>query len=313
MRSGHARPLALALLLAAGLMGRAQAEPLAITIDDLPVADAGTSTPEARATTDRLLAGLRREHIRATGFVNEGKLAGVDRAAGVALLTAWLDAGMDLGNHGYSHLSLNTTPLPAYIADAAAGDAVTRPLLATRGRGERWWRYPFLETGATPETKQGFETWLRAARYRIAPVTMEASDYLFAAAYDAALARGDQAGAEHVRTIYLDHSRRMVAWYREAALALLGRRPAMILLIHASRLNADTIGALAAVLRGEGLRFVSLDQAMRDPVYRLPDPYVGPNGDEWLSRWSLALHRALPWATLPVLPAEVAPPPGPAG
>lgn len=288
---------------------RASAEPVAVTFDDLPVFDAATSSDDARVITERLLAGLRRSHIPAIGFVNEGKLTGPNRDAGVALLTDWLRAGMDLGNHGYSHLSLNTTPLPAYIADAAAGDAVTKALLKARGKREHWWRYPFLETGSTAAAKQGFEDWLRSAGYKVAPVTMENSDYLFADAYDAALARGDPAGAERVRSSYLDYSRRMIAWYRQAALELLGRRPAFVLLLHASRLNADAMGALAATMRGEHLTFVSLDRAMRDPAYRIADPYVGPDGDEWLSRWSLALHRDLPWATLPALPAEVAPAP----
>ncbi len=303
------RPLAIAAAAVLASVQGAAAEPVAVTFDDLPVFNTATSSAEARATTDRLLAGLRRAHIPATGFVNEGKLAGADRAAGVALLTAWLDAGMDLGNHGYSHLSLNSTPLAAYIADAAAGDAVTKPLLAARGKRERWWRYPFLQTGPTIAAKQGFEDWLRSAGYQIAPVTMETSDYLFADAYAAALARGDQVAAKHVRSVYLDYSRRVIAWYRQAALSLLGRRPAFVLLLHASRLNADTIDPLAGMLRDEGLRFVTLDKAMRDPAYSLADPYVGPDGVEWLERWSLTLHRDLPWSTLPPVPAEVAPAP----
>ncbi len=297
-------------LLAVALLARtASAEPVAVTFDDLPVVNTPTSSPEARAVTERLLAGLRRAHIPATGFVNEIKLAGPDRPAGVALLTAWLDAGMDLGNHGYSHLSFTATPLPAYLADAAAGDAVTRALLATRGRREHWWRYPYNETGPTAEAKQGFADWLRSAGYEVAPVTMESSDYRFAAAYDAALARGDASAAGRVRLAYLDHSRRVVAWYRAAAFGLLGRRPAFVMLLHASRLNADTIGELATVLRDQQLSFVTLAAAMRDPAYRIADPYVGQDGDTWLTRWSLALHRDLPWAALPPLPPEVAPPP----
>ncbi len=296
-------------IFAAALACPVRAEPVAITFDDLPVVNAPTSSPDARAITERLLAGLRRAHVPATGFVNEVKLAGADRDAGMALLSDWLRAGMDLGNHGYSHLSFTVTPLPAYIADAAAGDAVTKGLLAARGRRERWWRYPYNETGPTAAAKQGFADWLRSARYEVAPVTMETGDYLFAAAYDAALARGDAGTAARVRAVYLDHSRRMVAWSRAAALGLLGRDPAFVLLLHASRLNADVIDQLTAMLRDEGLTFVTLDRATRDPAYRIADPYVGPDGVTWLTRWSLALHRDLPWSTLPPLPPEVAPTP----
>lgn len=34
---------------------------------------------------------------------------------------------------------------------------------------------------------------------------------------------------------------------------------------------------------------------MNDPAYNIADNYVGPDGDEWLSRWSLTLHKDLPW------------------
>ena len=36
---------------------------------------------------------------------------------------------------------------------------------------------------------------------------------------------------------------------------------------------------------------------MKDPANRIADTYAGPDGDEWLSRWSLTLHKDLPWAT----------------
>ena len=77
------------------------------------------------AITRKLLAGLRANHIHAIGFVNESQLED-DPAGRTALLARWLDAGMDLGNHTFSHPSLNTLPVDDYIADAAKGDAVTR-------------------------------------------------------------------------------------------------------------------------------------------------------------------------------------------
>lgn len=63
------------------------------------------------------------------------------------------------------------------------------------------------------------------------------------------------------------------------------------------RLNADCIDALAGLLRNNHLHLVSLDRAVRDPAYRLHDPYVGRNGIEWLERWSMELHRELPWSS----------------
>ena len=85
-----------------------------------------------------------------------------------------------------------------------------------------------------------------------------------------------------------------------------GPRPAFVLLFHAARISADTIGSVTATLRDEGLRFVSLDEVMRDPAYRIADNHVGPDGEGWLTRWSLTLRRDLPWSSLPPVPKDIA-------
>jgi len=277
----------------------ASVDSVALTFDDLPIADRAASIDDATAITSKLLAGLVRNRLPATGFVNECGLEGADRDRRVALLEHWLEAGMDLGNHGYSHLSLTHTPVDEYIADAARGETVTRALLAERGRTERWYRPPYLETGPTPEVRHRVESWLASRGYRIAPVTMENSDWMFSLPYDDAVARRDRVSAERIRRAYFNHTGRIVAWYRQAALDLLGRRPAFVFMLHASRLNADCIDGLAGILRELGLHSVTLDQAMTDPAYAIADDYAGPKGDGWLTRWAATLHKRLPWETLP--------------
>ncbi len=152
LRNGPKPLAALATLAISWLLAAApaSAEEVALTFDDLPALTFSPSVDYARTTTDRLLAGLRRLHLPATGFVNESKLEGADRQARIALLDAWLDAGMDLGNHTYSHLSLTKTPVDAYIADVVRGETVTRWLLAARGRTPHRiveWRQDLEQTG----------------------------------------------------------------------------------------------------------------------------------------------------------------------
>jgi peptidoglycan/xylan/chitin deacetylase (PgdA/CDA1 family) len=301
------RAVLLAVLALLGLgAAPARAEPVALTFDDLPQLALTDDAGYAKTLTDRLLAGLRRHRLPATGFVVGSKLDGRDRAARMALLQAWLAAGEPLGNHTYDHDSLNKTPLPDYIADVQKDDDLLRPLLAAHHQKPRWFRHPYLETGATAEVRQGLDAWLRAHGYRIAPVTLENADWMFAYPYDEAVLKGDTAGAERIRQEYLDYTGKCVVWYREAALELLGRRPALVFLLHGSRLNADSIDALAGILRHNGLKAVSLNRAMRDKAYAIRDDQPDAAGDEWLSRWSELLHKPLPWASFPQPPADIA-------
>jgi peptidoglycan/xylan/chitin deacetylase (PgdA/CDA1 family) len=300
------RAILLAVLGLLGLAsGQARAEPVALTFDDLPQLALTDRVDYAQATNHRLLAGLRRHRLPAIGFVVGSKLEGPERPARTALLEDWLRAGRPLGNHTWDHASLNRTSLADYIADVEKDDALLRPLMAPHHRKPRWFRHPYLETGATAEVQHRFEAWLKAHGYRVAPVTLENADWMFAYPYDEAVLKGDRAEAERIRLEYLDYTAKCVVWYREAALELLGRRPALVFLLHGSRLNADSIDDLAQVLRHNGLRAASLDRAMRDRAYRLPDDQPEQPGDEWLTRWSRALHRDLPWGAFPQPPADI--------
>jgi peptidoglycan/xylan/chitin deacetylase (PgdA/CDA1 family) len=294
-------PIALALL----LVHPTAAEPVALTFDDLPTLSLSDDLAFCEETTTRLLTGLKRHHLPATGFVNEGKLEGTDKTERIALLSQWLNAGMDLGNHSYSHVSLTKTPVEAYIADVQRGEAVTRPLLAARERTPYWFRHPYLETGTTLETRDTVEAWLANHGYRVAPVTMENADWMFAYPYDEAILNHDPATSVRIKGEYVAYTIAVISWYRAAALHLLGRRPAFVFLLHSSRLNADSIDSLAAILQSEDLNAVTLGTAMRDPAYDISDRYAGPNGDEWLTRWALTLHKELPWSSFPAPPANI--------
>ena len=284
----------------------ASAEPVALTFDDLPTLALDHSPRYSQITTERLIRGLHRQHLPVTGFVVGDQLEGNRQAAGRRLLRRWLNAGFELGNHTYSHASLSTVPVEAYIADVARDDALLRPLLRTRRQTSRWFRHPYLETGATLEAKHTFETWLAKAGYRIAPVSMENADWMFSPSYDDAISRHDGASAERIRQAYLDYTAKVVPWYRKAGLQLLGRRPSFVFLLHASRLNADSVNELASILRANDLDPVTLAKAMEDPAYALGDDFADPNGDQWLSRWARTLNRQLPWESYPPPPAEIA-------
>ncbi len=303
---GLARLFPLTLLLAAGpAEARTESATIALTFDDLPALTILKDQASVNYLNAVILRGLKRHRIPATGFVNESKIDELDRTQQIRILQQWLDASMDLGNHTFSHESPNTLGAAGYIADIAKGEPVTRSLLAARHRHIGWFRHPYLETGTPEAVKQEIDTWLRAHGYRIAPVTIDADDWEFAEPYEDAVARHDETRRKHIRAVYLDYTAKTIRWYRSAARALFGRDIAYVMLLHATRLNADSIDELAAILKREKLKPVTLEQAMKDSAYRTRDPYTGRDGIEWLERWSMALHKVLPWASFKDVPKEI--------
>ena len=224
------------LVASAGASGESLASPrpgrtVAITIDDLPGNRAGMveATPAALAAmTRKLHAALAAHGAPAVGFVNAEKLdvEGEDdaaRAARVEVLRSWIVAGLELGNHTYSHPSLNRTELAEFEADVERGEPVLRELLAERGQRLRWFRHPYLQVGLELPKRRAFEAWLAARGYTVAPVTVDNDEWIFAAVYADALRRGDGERAARVAEAYLDYMERVFAFVEEVSGQLLGR------------------------------------------------------------------------------------------
>jgi hypothetical protein len=83
---------------------------------------------------------------------------------------------------------------------------------------------------------------------------------------------------------YVAHVREAAAHFREVARERTGRETAQVLLLHAHALAADRAGTLLDSLAADGFRFVSLEEALSDPVFARPDGYAGPKGLSWLLR-----------------------------
>ncbi len=264
---------------------------MAITFDDLPYASVPSEDDAALAEmTARLLHPLRAAAIPAVGFVNESRLyrEGSLVPARVNLLQAWLDAGHELGNHTYSHVSLNRVPLDAFTANLLQGETVTRPLAQAAGRPLRWFRPPYLHLGQTAAVRAQFDAFLAARGYRVAPVTVNHSEWVFAVAYSRAQTQGNAEAAQRIAEAYLPYMDAELARAEQLALDRFGRPIPHVLLLHANALNADHVGALAARLQQRGYRFVTLDAALQDSAYATPLGTTLIEGESWLEHWARA-------------------------
>ena len=300
-------------LLSAASIGSTQSREraVAITVDDLPGVSPVRSDVEFFEGVNReLIASFVRHNVPAIGFVNENKLewsGQKGRPARIALLKQWIEAGLDLGNHTYSHLDLHLTPLDEFTRDTLRGEAVTRKLMTDARKTLRYFRHPFLHTGREAEKRAGFEAFLTEHGYRVAPVTIDNYDYMFARAYDRAVAAQDAPLTTRVVDTYVDYMTRVVAYYEQQSQALLGRELPQILLLHVNALNARTFDALAAMFKQRGYSFVSIDRALEDSAYESRDEFYGPGGITWLHRWALTQgKRGAFFAGEPVVPEWIA-------
>jgi hypothetical protein len=102
--------------------------------------------------------------------------------------------------------------------------------------------------------------------------------------YSVALARGDLGRARALAAAALAHDLEATRHFEAVARAKAGREIPQIILLHANAMTAAMLDPLLDSLGRRGYRFVSLDAALRDSVYRRATCYVGSQGLSFLYR-----------------------------
>lgn len=262
-----------------------QSRSIAITIDDAPHNGPIGLLAELSLMTKKFTETLKAQKIPAVVFVNEGQLYySADQVEEkIAILRSWAGSGIELGNHSFGHVGLKDTPLESYQDDFIRGEVISRRIANETKTPLRYFRHPLLQMGPTREIEDRFNAFLERRGYRSVPITLTTEDWMFLFAYQKAR------DANEKRRISDDYVRFAEAdvVYREKATELMFGRPiAHILLVHANEVTADNLTRLIEMYRSRGYKFISVEEALKDPAYAKPDSYT-PTSD-WLRGWSIS-------------------------
>jgi len=239
---------------------------VAVTVDDLPRHGPEAPGQDRLALHRALLDAFGRHHVpRVYGFVNSGRARAGDRAA----LEAWVAAGHPLGNHTAHHPDIGKVGMAAYLADVDAGEPLLAELL---GPGqERVWkvfRYPFLWQGTDVPSRLALRQALVDRHYRIAEVTIDFADWAYNAPYVRCLGQGDTSSVGALESMLLDSAIAELRWADDTLRRLAGRPVPHVLLLHAGAFDAHILDRLLAAYEKAGVRWIPLEEALEDDVYR---------------------------------------------
>ncbi len=285
----------------AGVLGvRAAREPaipessdpieVAITVDDLTrMSIPSDSTPAAPVVHELVTAFEKHGLPPVTGFVNGKRLEEhpEDRAA----LEEWLAARNLLGNHTYSHLDLARVSLPEFFADVKKNEKLLESLQGKPVPGRDWrvFRYPFLQEGTSQATREAVRDHLFSRGYRLAEVTVDFEDWQWFPIFARCNGSRDKHAIDMLRVRYRRAARDTLLESDRLSRQLFGRRIRQVLLLHAGAFTAEMIEDLLSEYEAMGVRFVSLDDALKDSVYHL-DPRFAKN---WGSPFLYQVQTAL--------------------
>jgi peptidoglycan-N-acetylglucosamine deacetylase len=273
----------------------AQTKTIAITFDDLPysgITPKLTDVYEARQNIRSILATLKEHHAPAIGFVNEQELQVPDQMdMRVGLLEQWLEGGVELGNHTYSHPNIAKILESQAEDEVIEGEVVTQRLMKEHGLTERYFRHPFLVTGATLDQRHQFEAFLKSRGYTVAPVTMDDLDWAYNGAYRQAMKDDDQATAHKLLADFLAQVESNINYNEKVCHALFSRDIAYVMLMHSNQLNGLELDHVLSIFERHGYKFITLEEALKDPAYQTANTFAGPNGASWEQQWAITLDK----------------------
>ena len=186
---GKMKRLIIIILLLISTVASGQKAQICFSIDDMPVVSYGIKDSNyQKQIFNSIMNSLVKNEIPAIGFVNEGKMR--KEADGgryqKELLKNWIKSGLELGNHTYSHPDYNTTSCKEYTSDILRGEKILKEILSESGKSFKYFRHPFLHVGETKAKAYSLDLFLKEHGYKVAPVTIDNEDYLFALAYNKA-------------------------------------------------------------------------------------------------------------------------------
>lgn len=250
---------------------------VAITVDDLPYVTFGGATPEdGLGYARKVTAALEAHGVVATGFVIGGNVDARTRPA----LEVFAQAGHTIGNHSWSHPDYGDITPEAFRRETEQTDEALKDWMT----GAKYYRFPYLRRGESAAKRAAAQGILAELGYRNVPVSIDNDEWRFNAEYTKALKAGEREAAARIAQEYLAHMQERTAYFQRLAMEALGGDVDHTLLIHLNRINADHLGALLAWYEEQGWSFITVEEALADPVYARAELYEGHRGLSQIER-----------------------------
>ena len=244
--------------------------PIAVTFDDLPVH--GPTLP-GQSIVDihrQLHDTLAAHHVpQVYGFINGASAE--KNPDGRRVLELWRDAGHPLGNHTWAHEDIGEVGAAAGIRDIDRNDQLLAELMGDSPearRARRVFRYPFLHQGRDIQTLDAVRAHLGQQGYRIAEVTIDFGDWAYNTPFVRCSAAHAESAIDALRWNYEQRGLEYLEWSVAAARVIWGRPIHHVLLLHSGTFDAVMLDTLLTTYEQHGARWVTLDEALQDPIYQ---------------------------------------------
>ena len=271
---------------------------LAITMDDMllfrgvPMPKNYSSLAIARAMTDALT-----RHRATDVYAFSNTAPAEDDPDLLRVFDHWVDHGHHVANHTHHHASINWVDADTYIGDIERTEEIIARWASRAPR--RYFRYCNDMWGDTAEKQAAVGAYLARHGYTPVPVSVGFRDTRFHPAYWRTLKADDREGVAFLRRNFVETALHELRLHAANGRAVYGRDPIHIWLIHGTPLGGDCLHEILDRFEAVNVQFVSLEEAMADPMNALVPPRVSPE----------FIHQVEKWALVYGVPVDDRPPP----
>ena len=230
---------------------------VAFSFDDAPTGDSVIMSGEERS--QRILDALQE------GGVEEAILFAVSSRidpATIGRMHAYAEAGHVIASHSHTHPNLHNVGSKAFLADVGTAHEILSGLPGF----QPYFRFPYLNEGATIEERDAVRAGLKTLGYRAGYATIDNYDFYIDRLLREAREDGRAVDLEAVGALYVEMILGAAIHYDDAACTWLGRSPAHMLLLHENDVAALFLPALIAALKAAGWEIITASEAYADPI-----------------------------------------------
>jgi len=249
---------------------------IAVTFDELPASESFNDRNQ-KETMQMIMDTLKAHKVKAAGFVIGKNIEG-----DYDLLGEWLNDGHRLGNLSYSLSDLHEIGIEQFLIDIRKGDEALQTMLSGFGQKPRFFRFPYLHYGKDQKAREYVSNFLEDHNVTVVHTTVVVEDYLYNLSLQKLGSDPNPSALVQLMNEYINHVIDQIERSNALSKKILGRSCRHILQLKANRLNSLFLGEILTAFEKEGYTFLTIDEALKDKLYGMPDAYFGSRGVGYL-------------------------------
>lgn len=238
-------------------VGNCGARSVALTFDDAPLPDTVIMTGAER--TERIIHALNDGGVNGVMFFSVTSRIDDDS---IVRMRDYAKAGHVIASHTHTHPNLHQVGSQAFLEDVERAHEVLSQLPGF----EPYFRFPYLNEGASAEERDAVRVRLSELGYRAGYVTIDNYDFYIDRLLREATEQHRDVDLEAAGDLYVEMILAAAAHYDAIACKWLRRSPKHILLMHENDAAALFLPKLIAAFIGAGWELISAEDAYSDPI-----------------------------------------------